>query len=272
MNCSVQTKSLILTICLFSFIPAYSQNWCGATDSLETPSLGGINAQAIMFDLVALNTITIECFDILDNGLNGNTFGIWTYPGSHVGHETDSTGWIWVGDDPNVQSAWPNYTPLYVDTDIQILAGDTQAFYIIGIAIEYSTGTSVGAVSAADNNLQILEGTGVSWPWNQTWSPRVFNGVVHYNPALSTSARPAADSRSEKKLRLLGANKVEVRNDSDNSEIYVTDASGQIVEHQVFMDTDEIHVLDLSNRQAGIYTVSLLSSSSIEHVRLFVSR
>lgn len=49
------------------------------------------------------------------------------------------------------------------------------------VSQNYSNGTAVGNVYASDANLQFIEGTGQEYPFGSTFSPRIFNGVIHYS-------------------------------------------------------------------------------------------
>ena len=66
-------------------------------------------------------------------------------------------------------------------------AGETHAFYVTPTdfstgGFNYTNGTTVGAVFAADANIEFLEGAGNGYPFNGTpFYPRVFNGNIQYS-------------------------------------------------------------------------------------------
>ncbi|MCA9320944.1 MAG: hypothetical protein KDB53_09425 [Planctomycetes bacterium] len=142
-----------------------------------------------MFDLVATNAILIESFDVnLDAGAWDLEVYRVTGGGSFVPHSASPAAWDLIGSASQVVSNGVDVpTPLPIAVDTLILPGQTQGFYVTvtnGTAINYSGGTALGAVFAADVNLQFLEGSGVSYPFAGTFTPRVWNGNIHYRRAL----------------------------------------------------------------------------------------
>lgn len=140
-----------------------------------------------MFDVVALADVTICDFEC---NLDAGTWDIevWAMP----------TNTSWTVDPANANGMWTRIaslsgvvsngggvgTPLGAALGVSVPAGATQAFYLTGTApavpFNYTNGTQVGAVYAADANLQVLEGAGMVYPFSTIFTPRVWNGVVHY--------------------------------------------------------------------------------------------
>lgn len=141
-----------------------------------------------MFDVVALNAISVECFETNWSSAAGTLIDveIWTRNGTHVGFTDDANAWTLVGMAPSVSVSGPNLpTYLPIDVDVPIAMADTQAFYIVTSTTStnnrYTDGSVLGAVLASDANAQILEGTGCNYPFGFSLSPREFNGTMYYS-------------------------------------------------------------------------------------------
>jgi hypothetical protein len=162
--------------------PVASQG--GGCDSLLAPFLMGNGNDGAMFDVVAVIGLKVTFFDVIMAGSGTGWAYVYSRPGSHVGYETSATGWTLID---SVQMNIPVTDSLYrvpVYVNQEILAGDTMAFYISGdgvnTAVDYTDGTAVGSVLSQDPGMKILEGTGLTYPFGNTFSPRNFNGIVNY--------------------------------------------------------------------------------------------
>jgi hypothetical protein len=160
----------------------------GSAAILQTTFMAANRMDGNMFDVTALYNVLITDFDAnLDDGTSSGAGGymkIYYKTGTHVGFETNSSAWTFIDSafvNP-VASGVPTSIPIPVN--LTIPAGQTCAFYITGnhsgCDVKYSNGTAVGAVYAQDANLQIKEGVGKGYPFASTYSPRVWNGIVHY--------------------------------------------------------------------------------------------
>ena len=149
-------------------------------------SFAGGNGQAgNMFDIMALNDITIDSFDAsFDDGVT-DTVEVYFKTGTWVGSETTPGDWTLVGTVADLLSAGQNVpTPLGLDLGINVTAGSTVAFYVTmttTTAINYTNGGTVGDVWASDANLELYEGAGKVYPFGSTFQPRNFNGNVLYS-------------------------------------------------------------------------------------------
>jgi hypothetical protein len=138
-----------------------------------------------MFDVYAVNTVTIRCFEAnLYAGTTAN-YEIWYRPGTHVGFQNNSAGWTQLGTASAVTSAGNNLpTALPIPVNVTIPAGMTYAFYItndFGGGTSYTDGTAVGNYLAGDANLTVYEGVGKSYPFGLTFTVRNFNGTIFYD-------------------------------------------------------------------------------------------
>jgi hypothetical protein len=129
-----------------------------------------------MFDITALNTVTIDSF-AASFYVGTGTAEIWYRPGTHVGFTGSNAGWIQAGTAPyTAVNAGAPGTSINVFVNVTIPAGQTYAFYVHGSAgIEYTNGTAVGNIYSQDANIQFKEGYGGAY-FNVTNSPWVFNG------------------------------------------------------------------------------------------------
>lgn len=153
-------------------------------NSLTTTFAGGNSFDGNMFDIVAINDILITGFDgNLDPGTG--TVEIWHKTGTHVGFETSNAAWTLLGTTSVTSTGNGSATAIPIPLSVPIAAGQTHAFYVHNSnGVDYTNGATVGNVLVQDANLQVLEGSGGGY-FAVTFSPRNFNGNVHYESAGS---------------------------------------------------------------------------------------
>ena len=156
--------------------------------SLTTTFDGGNGHDGNMFDLTILNPngIRIESWDgNIDAGGGPATIEVWfrTDHGSYVGHNTDPTGWTLMG---TLALATTNPagtpTPVAIGSDELFLPGETVGFYWTtqGVAsVDYTDGP-LGAFENTDLRFEDY-GHGGAYPFDLTYSPRIWNGTIYYN-------------------------------------------------------------------------------------------
>jgi len=162
----------------------------GAQSPLTTTFAGGNGLTASgstnYFDLnvkLGIAVSQIDC-NIWTGGIS-TSINVWSVPGTHVGNETNSGAWTLLGSATNPAPS-PNGTPspFIFTTPFALQPG------MYGIAVEYvgdgmayTNGTAAGALFASNNELDFFEGgsTGALFTATQ-FSPRVWNGAIHYNP------------------------------------------------------------------------------------------
>jgi|GEM_PF-814081 len=159
----------------------------GMPSTLATTLAGGNGNFGNMFDINALNEVTIQSFDI--HGDTGATFDVEVYAksGTWVGSENNPGAWTLIGTAPGVVSNGDGVvTPLNLTLNYVIPAGETHAFYVTPTdfstgGFNYTNGTATGNVFASDANIEFLEGAGKNYPFTgTTFQPRVFNGNILY--------------------------------------------------------------------------------------------
>tara|TARA_R110000850_G_scaffold203228_1_gene329429 strand:- start:33576 stop:37487 length:3912 start_codon:yes stop_codon:yes gene_type:complete len=160
----------------------------GTPEVLTTGFAGGNGNFGNFFDINALETITINSFDLnLDTGANLD-IEIYFKEGTWVGSQTTPGDWTLIGTAPGTVSAGDG-VPTVLDLDLgqTIAAGETGAFYITapvltGGGFNYTNGTGTGNIWASDDNIEFLEGGAVGGYFTGTlFQPRVFNGNIHYS-------------------------------------------------------------------------------------------
>ena len=162
----------------------------GNANPLQTTFAGGNGFDGNMFDIVAINQVTITGFE--GNLTAGTDWAeIWYRPGSYVGFNNSNAGWTFV-DSVQVTSTGNGVpTNIPINVNVTIPAGQTFGFYVHFYgSVDYTNGTAVGNIAAQDANIQILEGHGGAY-FALNNQPRIFNGIVHYTAGCS-SARTGA--------------------------------------------------------------------------------
>ena len=168
-------------------------------DTLSTTFAGGNGQDGNMFTVKALHNITISYFE---GNINGNGYiKIYSKSGSFVGSEAIPANWTFV-DSVNVTSAG-NGVPslLNILVNKNMIAGDTVSFYITGngsgATVNYTNGTTQGAILSLNADLQVFQGIGLAYSFGSTYTPRLWNGIIHYcdsgsvpPPATLFSAAP----------------------------------------------------------------------------------
>lgn len=153
--------------------------------SLDTTYASGNGQSGNMFDVRAETDIVVTRLDAhIDSG--GTTVEIYTTPGTYMGKETSPGAWTMLGSvavtgmgDVSTGGA---KTPIPLTLDIPMQAGETLGFYVTttGSSMNYTNGSSEGAIFATDGNVSITEGKGVAHPFGGNFSPRVWNGTLYY--------------------------------------------------------------------------------------------
>ncbi|MBD3638865.1 MAG: gliding motility-associated C-terminal domain-containing protein [Crocinitomicaceae bacterium] len=169
---------IVLIVAFFGAINSYSQ--CG---SVSTITSGGNGQDGIMFDIVALTSVEITNFD-MNLGGGPHDFEIYYKTGTHVGFETTPGAWTLIGTANGVSGPAGVLTPIPINISVPACSGDVIAFYITSTgagSVDYTNGTGVGNVLAADANIQILEGTGKDYAFGASFTPRSPNIAVYYN-------------------------------------------------------------------------------------------
>ncbi len=175
-----------------SFCPGDSTtlNVMGSDNTLTTTLAAGNNHRGNMFSIVALNTVLITSFDA--HPMGDTDIEVYYRSGSYIGFESSSVGWTLVGSASVIAQPQGTATPIPLAIDVTIPAGQTYSFYVtssnVAVSLNYSNGTTEGNILSQDANIQFLEGKGMEYPFaagGGTFSPRVWNGNIHYSIPLT---------------------------------------------------------------------------------------
>ncbi len=175
----------------------YYLEYANNADSLSTPFNSNNGAGGVMFDVVALNTVTVTNFAMnMDPGTSD--CAIYYRMGTWVGNDQNQNNdWILVGNSGSFTTAGTGLpTQIPLNFTVVIPAGQTYAFYIqeltSGNLVNYTNGSVVGNVLSQNADMQILEGCGkaATTPFNtSTFQPRDFNGIVYYGSTACSNIR-----------------------------------------------------------------------------------
>jgi len=156
----------------------------GATGSLTTTFAGGNGHNGNMFDLTAKETITITGWEgSIDAGGGSATIEVYyvTDHTSFVGKETNQAFWTLLGS-VTLPSTNPAGTPTVVAIGgLTIASGETVGIYWTTTAsanVDYTNGP-LGVFENAELRFED-RGTGNAYPFGGMFSPRIWNGTIHY--------------------------------------------------------------------------------------------
>ncbi len=169
-------------------IPNIVVNYCDASitpncQSDTTTFLSNNGNDGNIFD------VTIGATDVTLRRMHCNVNGtgwwhIYYRSGSYVGNASSSAGWILIDSAFVTSAGGGTPTLIPIDMDIYAPAGSTVAFYTTGNGtgadINYTDGTTEGAVFSTDGNISIKEGQGMTFPFGGNFAPRVWNGILEY--------------------------------------------------------------------------------------------
>lgn len=188
----MKIKSFRLTISLvFVTLMLITKNVIAQTCevTLSTTFAGNTSIDGNMFNITAINTVTITGFD--GNVAGTGDIQIYYKSGSYIGSQTNPGPWTFVGGVAVTSGGIGVPTPITVTVNLTIPAGQTYGFYITGngtgASLEQINGTNEDSVYVSDVNLQIKEGAGIQYSFSAPTAPRVWNGIVHYTSVLSTT-------------------------------------------------------------------------------------
>ncbi|MCU0434957.1 MAG: T9SS type A sorting domain-containing protein [Bacteroidia bacterium] len=169
-------------------IPNVNINYCDIssvpncfTDTTTFVSNNGNDGN--MFDvLIGSTDVTLRRLYCNVNGTGW--WHIYYRSGTYVGNESSSAGWILLDSTYITGAGFDVPTLIPIDMDIYAPAGSTVAFYTTGNGtgadINYTDGTTEGAVYSSNAHISIKEGKGMTWPFGGLFAPRIWNGILEY--------------------------------------------------------------------------------------------
>jgi gliding motility-associated-like protein len=186
-------------IAIVSMVMLFSKNTNAQCGPLSTPNVTNNGQSGIMFDIVAITSVEITQLGMdYDNGTYN--LEVYTIAGTHVGNETNAGAWTLLGTVNGWTGTTGSNNMIPVLFSVVLCPGESQGFYITAsnsTSGNYSNGTGVGNVAAADANIQILEGTGKAHAFANSYTPRVPNVTVNYNCLMSCCTPPTMSMTQE---------------------------------------------------------------------------
>ncbi len=226
-------------------------------DTISTTFAGGNGNAGNMFQVNALHTITINYFD---GHINGNGYmKIYYKTGSFVGSETNPSAWTFLDSAYVTSAGFGVRSMLNMQLNVTINGGDSASFYITGNGsganVNYTNGTTQGAVYSSNADLQIEQGIGVTYPFGSNFTPRIWNGIIHYCDSGSTPA-PIAQFSAAPTLICPGSNVTF----TDNSPFTPTSWSWNFQGGTPSTSTQKNPVVTYNS--AGTFSVSLTATNA----------
>jgi hypothetical protein len=178
-------QSHIFLLLIFTNLSLWGQ--CPSTTNLTTLYASNNGQRGAMFNVEALNTITITCFDASLYAGTTSDYEIYYRTSAFQGFENNAAGWTLLGQATALTSAGANTpTNIPINVNVTIPAGQTYAFYVtntFGGGLNYTDGVGNTAnIIASNTDMNVYEGVGKSYPFGLTFSTRNFNGTIHYVP------------------------------------------------------------------------------------------
>lgn len=161
----------------------------GAT--LETEFSGDRQAWGNMFDLTALNTITIDSLDIHLNTTSSETVEMYYKSGSYKGSENNAAAWTLLGTVTVTGNDLGNATRALIG-GLTIPAGDTVGIYItttVAGVMRYSA-VNLPDQQLIDPNVKLTFGIGNTYPFKDIFQPRKWNGRIFYTASCLSPRVP----------------------------------------------------------------------------------
>jgi hypothetical protein len=177
-----------------STVTYYAEAQSTSSNTLFTTLAGGNAFTGNMFDVQAINTVTIDALDCHFNSTNTSTVEVWYRPGTFVGFENSNAGWTMALSSVVNPLGTGSLTPIPGTFAIEVPAGQTFGIYVTtngGSQVNYTNGSALGNLYASTSDLQFHEGKGGGY-FSVNSSPRIFNGVLKYKKEGCTSPRVPA--------------------------------------------------------------------------------
>ncbi|WP_419814680.1 PEPxxWA-CTERM sorting domain-containing protein [Glacieibacterium sp.] len=154
-----------------------------AASTLSTPLAGGNSQNGIMFDVATgASALTLQSIGV---NINSGTydFEFYTHDGAIGGDNSNAGAWTLRGTFSGVATAGSGNITTFDFADFGLAANSAYGLYLTTMGdgnVNYTNGSAVGDVIAANADLSIMSGYGKSYPFGSSYSPRNFNGELTY--------------------------------------------------------------------------------------------
>lgn len=163
-------------------------------NSLFTVANTTTDWNGMMFDIVAHNNIIIDSLEIKVNTIGMQNVVCYNRQGSLVGNEMNSAAWTYWGLD-SVDAINAGDFEIIRMPAVSLNTNDT-----LGVYVHMQNGSSQlsylnsSATTYSNNEVSVLNGTGVTHTFGTTYSPRNWSGRVYYHYGFN----PQGDCQSER--------------------------------------------------------------------------
>jgi hypothetical protein len=145
-----------------------------------TTTMAGGNAfRGNMFDITPNTTINIDSFDVnIDQG--SGVIEIYYRPGSYIGYQTTSSGWIMVGS-ANVTGMGAGIPTRVPIGGITLQANQTYGLYITQTTGNMNFTNITHGLLQTEPDFTLMFGHGGGYPFNASGAGRQWNGTIYYS-------------------------------------------------------------------------------------------
>lgn len=165
--------------------------------SLTTEFASNNGQDGNMFDVVVgSNALTVTGFDLNLNAVN-TTIKVYMKSGTWVGFDNIPAAWTLVGSVSNITGTGLDLATHIDVPNFLLAANGVTALYLTDTPVQtyafnYTDGSNVGDVAAANADLMILQGAGEEYPFAGTFEPRIWNGTIYYTGGASAVPEPSS--------------------------------------------------------------------------------
>lgn len=165
-------------------------------EKLSTPFLGGNGAVGNMFDIYSKRDVVVRLLYLHLNKVGPVAVEVWTRTGTHVSFEKKP--WLWQRRAiVSVEGRGRGKKTALDLGGIQLNARTRYAFYIVVLdgKLRYTNGNRVGKEVSWNADLIVYEGVGLSAPFHNIFSPRIWNGEILYNVISKRNGQRRLDTK-----------------------------------------------------------------------------
>ncbi|MDG1477116.1 MAG: T9SS type A sorting domain-containing protein, partial [Vicingaceae bacterium] len=164
-------------------------------ETLFTTTNTTTNWNGIMFDILALDTITVDSLMIKINTTGQQGVVSYKRTGSHFGNEMNSSVWTLWGIDTVQVNNIGDFKALNYSDEL-LYPNDTLGIYLhmqnSSAQLSYQN-TGGSNTTYSNNKIEIASGTGISYTYGTTYYPRNFSGEVFYHHGFNPSGECTSD-------------------------------------------------------------------------------
>ena len=160
--------------------------------SLLTTMVSGNGQTGAMFNLTAVNPVTVDSFYV--NTASSGTVEVYYKVGTYIGFENAASAWTLAGS-ASITAAGVGNNTLVPVGGFSLTPGQTYGVYVTLVSgtLQYTNGTGSNEFYT-DGNLSFQGGAGIAYPFGSIFTPRVFNGTIHYSSGNGCASMRVADT------------------------------------------------------------------------------